>query len=249
MSGHSKWSTIKHKKGRADAKRGKIFTKIIREITVSAREGGGDVDANPRLRAAVQAAKAANMPADNVKRAIQRGTGELPGTTYEQVQYEGYGPGGVAVLLEVLTDNRNRTTPEIRHLFSKYGGNLGENGCVAWVFDRKGTILVSRSDDLDEDRMMELALEAGAEDLDADDQDYYRISTAVEDLHRVKDVLEGQGIEVEAAQIEMEPSTTTRVEGKQAEQTIRLLEAFDDHDDVQNVWANFDIDDEVLATA
>jgi YebC/PmpR family DNA-binding regulatory protein len=249
MSGHNKWSTIKHKKGRADAKRGKIFTKIIREITVAARESGGDPDANPRLRAAVTAAKAANMPADNVKRAIQRGTGELPGTTYEQVQYEGYGPGGVAVLLEVLTDNRNRTTPEIRHLFSKHGGNLGENGCVSWVFDRKGTILVPKADDLDEDRVMELVLEAEAEDLDTDDDDYYTISTAVEDLHRVKDHLEEQGVTVEAAQISMEPSTTTRVEGKQAQQTIRLLEAFDDHDDVQNVWANFDIDDEVLANA
>jgi YebC/PmpR family DNA-binding regulatory protein len=249
MSGHSKWSTIKHKKGRADAKRGKIFTKIIREITVSAREGGGDLDANPRLRAAVQAAKAANMPADNVKRAIQRGTGELPGAAYEQVQYEGYGPGGVAVLLEVLTDNRNRTTPEVRHLFAKHGGNLGENGCVSWVFDRKGTILVPRGEDLDEDRVMELVLEAEAEDFDADDQDYYRISTAAEDLHRVKDHLEERGVTVEAAMLEMEPSSTTRVEGKPAQQVLRLLEAFDDHEDVQNVWANFDIDDEILAGA
>jgi YebC/PmpR family DNA-binding regulatory protein len=249
MSGHSKWSTIKHKKGRADAKRGKIFTKIIREITVSTREGGGDLDANPRLRAAVQAAKAANMPADNVKRAIQRGTGELPGAAYEQVQYEGYGPGGVAVLLEVLTDNRNRTTPEVRHLFAKHGGNLGENGCVSWVFDRKGTILVPRGDDLDEDRVMELVLEAEAEDFDADDQDYYRISTAAEDLHRVKDHLEERGVTVEAAMLEMEPSSTTRVEGKPAQQVLRLLEAFDDHEDVQNVWANFDIDDEILAGA
>jgi YebC/PmpR family DNA-binding regulatory protein len=249
MSGHSKWSTIKHKKGRADAKRGKIFTKIIREITVSTREGGGDLDANPRLRAAVQAAKAANMPADNVKRAIQRGTGELPGAAYEQVQYEGYGPGGVAVLLEVLTDNRNRTTPEVRHLFAKHGGNLGENGCVSWVFDRKGTILVPRGEDLDEDRVMELVLEAEAEDFDADDQDYYRISTAAEDLHRVKDHLEERGVTVEAAMLEMEPSSTTRVEGKPAQQVLRLLEAFDDHEDVQNVWANFDIDDEILAGA
>jgi YebC/PmpR family DNA-binding regulatory protein len=249
MSGHNKWSTIKHKKGRADAKRGKIFTKIIREIMVSAREAGGDPDANPRLRAAVTAAKAANMPAANIKRAIQRGTGELPGTSYEQVQYEGYGPGGVAVLLEVLTDNRNRTTPEIRHLFSKHGGNLGENGCVSWVFNRKGMILVPRSEDLDEDRIMELVLGAEAEDLDADDQDYYRISTVAEDLHRIKERLEAEGVTVEAAQISMEPSTTTRVEGKQAQQTIRLLEAFDDHDDVQNVWANFDIDDEILANA
>jgi len=247
MSGHSKWSTIKHKKGRADAKRGKLFTKIIREITVSAREGGGDPEANPRLRAAVAAAKAANMPADNIKRAIQRGTGELPGTTYEEVTFEGYGPGGVAVMLEILTDNRNRTTPEIRHLFSRHGGNLGENGCVGWLFTRKGSILVPRADNLDEDAIMELAVEAGAEDLDATDADYYQISTAPEDLHRVKDALEERGVEVESAEFAMEPSTTARLEGKPAEQMIRLMEAFDDHDDVQHVWANFDIDDDIMA--
>lgn len=247
MSGHSKWSTIKHKKGRADAKRGKIFTKIIREVTVSAREGGGEPDSNPRLRAAVAAAKAANMPADNIKRAIQRGTGELPGVNYEEISFEGYGPGGVAVMLELLTDNRNRTTPEIRHLFSKHGGNLGENGCVSWLFTRKGLILIPRSEDLDDDRVMELALEAGAEDLDLDDEDYFRVFTSPEELHRVKDRLEAEGLTVEAAQFEMEPSSTTRLEGKQAQQMIRLMEAFDDHDDVQNVWANFDIDDELLA--
>jgi YebC/PmpR family DNA-binding regulatory protein len=247
MSGHNKWSTIKHKKGRADAKRGKIFTKIIREITVSAREGGGDPDANPRLRAAVAAAKAANMPADNIKRAIQRGTGELPGVSYEEISFEGYGPGGVAVMLELLTDNRNRTTPEIRHLFAKHGGNLGENGCVSWLFTRKGLILVPHSHDLNEERVMELALEAGAEDLDTDDDDYYRVFTSPEDLHRVKDHLEAAGVAVEAAQFEMEPSSTTRLEGTQAQQMIRLMDAFDDHDDVQNVWANFDIDDELLA--
>ncbi len=247
MSGHSKWSTIKHKKGRADAKRGKIFTKIIREITVSAREGGGDADANPRLRAAVAAAKAANMPADNIKRAVQRGTGELPGVNYEEISFEGYGPGGVAVMLELLTDNRNRTTPEIRHLFSKHGGNLGENGCVSWLFARKGLILIPRSEDLDDDRVMELVLDSGAEDLDLDDEDYFRIFTSPEELHLVKDRLEAEGLMVEAAQFEMEPSSTTRLEGKQAQQMIRLMEAFDDHDDVQNVWANFDIDDELLA--
>lgn len=247
MSGHSKWSTIKHKKGRADAKRGQIFTKIIREVTVSAREGGGEPDSNPRLRAAVAAAKAANMPADNIKRAIQRGTGELPGVSYEEISFEGYGPGGVAVMLELLTDNRNRTTPEIRHLFSKHGGNLGENGCVSWLFTRKGLILVPRSEDLDDDRVMELALEAAAEDLDLDDEDYFRVFTSPEELHLVKDRLEAEGLTVEAAQFEMEPSSTTRLEGKQAQQMIRLMEAFDDHDDVQNVWANFDIDDELLA--
>jgi YebC/PmpR family DNA-binding regulatory protein len=248
MSGHSKWSTIKHKKGRADAKRGKLFTKVIREITVSAREGGGDPDANPRLRAAVAAAKAANMPADNIKRAIQRGTGELPGTSYEEMSFEGYGPGGVAVMLEILTDNRNRTTPEIRHLFSKHGGNLGENGCVSWLFSRKGTILVPRSDDLDEDTMMEVALEAGAEDLDTDDPDFFQITTAPDDLHRVRDALEAQGVIVENAEFSMDPSSTTQLEGKPAQQMLRLMEAFDDHDDVQNVWANFDIDDETMAS-
>ena len=247
MSGHNKWSTIKHKKGRADAKRGKLFTKIIREITVSAREGGGDADANPRLRSAVADAKTANMPADNIKRAIQRGTGELPGTSYEEVTFEGYGPGGVAVMLEILTDNRNRTTPEIRHLFSKYGGNLGENGCVSWLFSRKGTILVRRSDDLDEDTMMEVVLEAGAEDLDTEDEEFYRITTAPEELHQVKEAIEAQQITVETVEFAMDPSTTTSLEGSPAEQMLRLMEAFEDHDDVQNVWANFDIDDETLA--
>lgn len=247
MSGHNKWSTIKHKKAREDAKRGKVFTKIIREITVSARDGGGDQESNPRLRAAVQAAKAANMPADNIKRAIQRGTGELPGVSYESVTYEGYGPGGVAVLLEVLTDNRNRTTAEVRHLFSKYGGNLGENGCVSWIFTRKGVILIPRGDELDEDELMETALETGAEDLDTSDDEYFRVVTAADELHSVKDQIEGAGLPVEAAEFEMEPSTQVRLEGKKAQQMIRLMEVFDDHDDVQNVWANFDIDDELLA--
>jgi len=246
MSGHNKWSTIKHKKGRADAARGKLFTKLIREITVSAREGGGDIEANPRLRAAVATAKAANMPADNIKRAIQRGTGEIPGVTYEEVQYEGYGPGGAAVLLQTLTDNRNRTTPEVRHIFAKNGGNLGENGCVSWLFTRKGLLLVARTDELDEDTLLEQALEAGAEDFDAEDSEFYRISTAPEELHVVKEKLEAGGMEVESAEIDMEPSTTQKLEGKQAQQMIRLMDAFDDQDDVQNVWANFDIDDEEL---
>ncbi|HSN54939.1 MAG TPA: YebC/PmpR family DNA-binding transcriptional regulator, partial [Candidatus Sulfomarinibacteraceae bacterium] len=232
MSGHNKWSTIKHKKGRADAKRGKIFTKIIREITVSAREGGGEPDSNPRLRAAVADAKAANMPADNIKRAIQRGTGEIPGVSYEEIQYEGYGPGGVAVLLQTMTDNRNRTTPEIRHLFAKHNGNLGENGCVSWLFTRKGQILVARADGLEEDTLMELALEAGAEDLDTDDEEFFRVTTAPEDLHAVKERLEAGGIAVDTAEFDMEPSTTQLVEGKQARQMLRLMEAFEDHDDV-----------------
>lgn len=249
MSGHSKWSTIKHKKAREDAKRGKAFTKIIREITVAAREGGGDPEANPRLRAAVQAAKGANMPADNIKRAIQRGTGELPGVTYEEASYEGYGPGGVAVMVEVLTDNRNRTTAELRHLFSKHGGNLGENGCVAWVFTRKGLILIARDGGPGEDELMEIVLEAGAEDLDIDDEELYRIYTAPDELHQVKAVLEEAGVETESAQFEMEPSTTVHLEGKQAVQMVKLMNAFEDHDDVQDVWANFDIDEEVLASA
>ena len=246
MSGHNKWSTIKHKTGRADAKRGKIFTKLIREITVSARESGGDPDANPRLRSAIAAAKSANMPADNIKRAIQRGTGEIPGVIYEEVQYEGYGPGGAAVLLQTLTDNRNRTTPEVRHIFTKSGGNLGENGCVSWLFTRKGLLLVPRTDDLDEDSLLEQALDAGAEDLDTEDTDFFRVYTAPEELHMVKEALEANGVVVEGAEIDMEPSTTQKLEGKKAQQMIRLMEAFDDQDDVQNVWANFDIDDSEL---
>lgn len=249
MSGHSKWSTIKHKKGKADAKRGKVFTKLIRELTVSARESGGEPESNPRLRAAVAAAKAANMPNDNIKRAIQRGTGELPGVNYEAVSYEGYGPGGVAVMVETLTDNRNRTTPEIRHLFSRHGGNLGENGCVGWLFTRKGLVLVPRSSGIDEDDLMEKALEAGAEDLDTSDDEYFRLATAPDELHLVKDQLESAGVEVEAAEFDMEPSTTQQLEGKQAQQMVRLMEAFEDHDDVQNVWANFDFDDDALASA
>ena len=249
MSGHSKWSTIKRKKGAVDAKRGKLFTKLIREITVSARETGGDVDANPRLRSAVTAAKIANMPADNIKRAIQRGTGEIPGVIYEEVQYEGYGPGGAAVLLLTLTDNRNRTTPEVRHIFTKAGGNLGENGCVSWLFTRKGLLLVARTDDLDEDTLLEQALEAGADDLDTEDTDYYRVYTAPEELHIVKENLESSGVVVENAEIDMEPSTTQKLEGKKAQQMIRLMEAFDDQDDVQNVWSNFDIDDSELEDA
>jgi YebC/PmpR family DNA-binding regulatory protein len=247
MSGHNKWSTIKHKKAREDAKRGKVFTKIIREITVSARQGGGDPDTNPRLRAAVTAAKAANMPADNMKRAIQRGTGELPGVTYEEIRYEGYGPGGVAVMLEIMTDNRNRTTPEIRHLFAKHGGNLGENGSVGWLFTRKGLILISRDGSVDEDALLEAALEAGAEDFDSEDPEYFRVFTAPDELHQVKEAIEAGGVTVETAAFDMEPSTTVNLEGKQAQQMIRLMEAFEDHDDVQEVWANFDVDEEVLA--
>ncbi|MEW5877811.1 MAG: YebC/PmpR family DNA-binding transcriptional regulator [Acidobacteriota bacterium] len=245
MSGHNKWSTIKHKKSKLDAKRGKLFTKLIREITTAARLGGGDPEANPRLRAAIQAARAANMPQENITKAIQRGTGELPGVAYEEVVYEGYGPGGVAVMLQVLTDNRNRTTAEIRHLFSKHGGNLGETGCVSFLFKKQGYLLVPKSSG-SEDAVMEAALEAGAEDFFADDPEFFEIYTAPDELHRVKGALEAKGFTVEQAKIEMVPTTQVRLEDKKAEQMIRLMEAFEDHDDVQNVWANFDIDPSLL---
>lgn len=245
MSGHSKWSTIKHKKGKLDAKRGKLFTKIIRELTTSAREGRGDPDGNPRLRSAIQAAKAANMPSDTMNKAIQRGTGELPGVAYEEVTYEGYGPGGVAVMLQVLTDNRNRTTAEVRHLFTKHGGHLGETGCVGFLFKKQGYIILPRSA-VDEDRVMEAALEVGAEDFLSDDPELYEIYTAPEDLHKVKTSLEARGFQVEQAKVEMVPTTQVRLEDKRAEQMVRLMDAFEDHDDVQNVWANFDIDTKLL---
>ncbi|HUK12575.1 MAG TPA: YebC/PmpR family DNA-binding transcriptional regulator [Thermoanaerobaculaceae bacterium] len=245
MSGHNKWSTIKHKKGKLDAKRGKVFTKIIRELTTAAREGGGDPDGNPRLRSAIQAAKAANMPGDTMKKAVQRGTGELPGVAYEEVVYEGYGPGGVAVMLQVLTDNRNRTTAEIRHTFGKHGGNLGESGCVGYIFKKQGYLILPKSAG-GEDAVMEAALEAGAEDFFAEDPELYEIYTAPEDLHKVKHALEARGLAVEQAKVEMVPSIQVRLEDKKAEQMVRLMEAFEDHDDVQNVWANFDIDVKLL---
>ncbi len=245
MSGHNKWSTIKHKKSKADAKRGKLFTKIIRELTTAAREGGGDPEGNPRLRAAIQAAKAANMPAENITKAIQRGTGELPGVAYEEVVYEGYGPGGVAVMLQVLTDNRNRTTAEIRHLFGKHGGNLGESGCVSYLFKKQGYLILPKSAG-SEDAVMEAVLEAGAEDFFAEDPELYEVYTAPEDLHKVKAALEQRGFPVEQAKVEMVPTTQVRLEDKRADQMIRLMEAFEDHDDVQNVWANFDIDSSLL---
>jgi len=245
MSGHNKWSTIKHKKGKADAKRGKIFTKIIRELTTAAREGGGDPIGNPRLRTAVLAAKAANMPNDTLSKAIQRGTGELPGVSYEEIHYEGYGPGGVAVMLQVLTDNRNRTSAEIRHLFSKHGGNLGESGCVGFLFKKQGYVIVPKSAG-NEESVMEAALDAGAEDFIADDPELYEIYTAPEDLQRVKTALEQKGLAVEQAKFEMVPALQVRLEDKRAEQMVRLMDAFEDHDDVQNVWANFDIDERIL---
>jgi len=235
MSGHSKWSTIKHKKGAADAKRGRIFTRLIKELTVAAREGGGNVDTNARLRKAYDDAKAANMPADNIKRAIQRGTGELPGVQYEEITFEGYGPGGAAIFIEALTDNKNRTLPEIRHMFTKNGGNLGESGCVRFMFDKKGYIAVER-DKIGEDKLMELALEAGADDLVTDDTEYFEIYTTPEGLHDVKSALEAKGVPIAASETSMIPQTPVKLDEAKSTQLMKLMEAIEEHDDVQNVW-------------
>jgi YebC/PmpR family DNA-binding regulatory protein len=241
MSGHNKWSTIKHKKAAADAKRGKVFTRIIKELTISARLGGGDPDGNPRLRSAIASAKAANMPADNIKRAIQKGTGELPGVTYEDVMYEGYGTGGVAILVECLTDNKMRTTPEIRHLFSKHGGNLSEPNSVAWMFDKRGLFVVP-GDGVSEDRLMEVVLEAGAEDMVQSDDDF-EVYTSPETFNDVRAALEGAEIATREASLIMSPQTMVRLDGKKAQQCIKLLEVIEDHDDVQKVYANLDFDE------
>jgi YebC/PmpR family DNA-binding regulatory protein len=245
MSGHSKWSSIKHKKGAADAKRGKIFTKLIKEITVAARMGGtGDPDANPRLRTAILAAKAENMPKDNIERAIKKGTGELEGVDYEENTYEGYGPGGAAVFLESLTDNKNRAVADIRHIFAKCGGNLGENGCVAWMFDKKGYIVVERSA-IDEDSLMETALDAGAEDVREDGSNFEVIS-APEDFEAVKTAIDEKGIPYLDAEVTMLPQTVTSLQGKEADQMIRLMDMLDDCEDVQKVYTNADIPDELV---
>ena len=238
MSGHSKWSTIKHKKGAADAKRGRLFTKLIREITMSAKQGGGAPESNPRLRKAIDDAKAVNMPADNIKRAVQRGTGELPGVSYEEVTYEGYGPGGTAVLIEALTDNKNRTLPEIRTIFSKHGGNLGESGSVRFLFQKKGYIAIEK-DKVSEDAMMEAAIEAGADDVQTSDQ-YHEIQTAPESFEDVRKQLEGKGLALAVAEISMIPTTEVVLDARKADQMVKLMEAIEDHDDVQHVWANFD---------
>jgi len=238
MSGHSKWSTIKHKKGAADAKRGRLFTKLIREITMAAKQGGGAPESNPRLRKAIDDAKAVNMPADNIKRALQRGTGELPGVSYEEVTFEGYGPGGTAVLIEALTDNKNRTLPEIRTIFSKHGGNLGESGSVRFLFQKKGYIAIEK-DKASEDTVMEAAIEAGADDVASTDQ-YHEIQTSPESFDEVKKQLEGKGLPLSVAEISMIPTTEVALDSRKAEQMVRLMEAIEDHDDVQNVWANFD---------
>jgi YebC/PmpR family DNA-binding regulatory protein len=245
MSGHSKWHSIKHKKAAADAKRGKIFTKIIKELAVAARMGGGDPDANPRLRKAIADAKAVNMPNDNIKRAIMKGTGQLEGTTYEEYTYEGYGPGGVAIYLETLTDNKNRTVSELRHIFSKNGGNIGESGCVAWMFDRKGYIVVP-AENVTEDRLLEIVSEAGAEDLRQDGSNY-EVFTEPENLEDVTEALKKNDIEAETANVGQVPQNYVKLEGKQAHQLLRLMEELEDHDDVQHVWANFDIDEDEIA--
>jgi YebC/PmpR family DNA-binding regulatory protein len=245
MSGHSKWHSIKHKKAAQDAKRGKMFTKIIRELSVAARMGGAEPDANPRLRKAISDAKAINMPADNIKKAIMKGTGQLEGVSYEEVAYEGYGPGGVAIYVEVMSDNKNRTVSELRHIFSKNGGNIGESGCVAWMFKRKGYIVVERSK-ASEDDLLEIATEAGAEDL-REDGSNYEIFTPPEDYEKVVEGLKNNSIEIAASNLGYIPQNYIKLEGKQAQQLLRLMEELEDHDDVQNVWANFDIDEEEIA--
>jgi YebC/PmpR family DNA-binding regulatory protein len=245
MSGHSKWATTKHKKAAVDAKRGKIFTKITKEISVAAKLGGGDPAGNPRLRTAVAKAKAVSMPADNIKRAIQKGTGELPGVSYEEITFEGYGPAGVALMIEVMTDNRNRTVSEIRHILGKLGGNLGESGCVSWMFNKKGYLVVNQSK-ANEEKLMDLALDAGAEDMQTED-DNFVITTAPNDFEQVKKALEDAGIVPDAAEVTMLPQTYVKLEGKEADQMLRLMEQLEDNDDVQNVYANFDIPEEILA--
>ena len=241
MSGHSKWSTIKHKKGAADAKRGRLFTKLIKEITMAARLGGGAAESNPRLRKAIDDAKAVNMPAENIKRGIQRGTGELPGVSYEEVTFEGYGPGGAAVLIEAMTDNRNRTLPEVRTIFAKHGGNLGESGSVRFLFQKRGYIAIEK-EKATEDTVMEAAIEAGAEDVRTTDQ-YYEVVTGPEAFSAVKGQLEQKKLPLAVAEISMIPTTEVNLDARKAEQMMKLMEALEDHDDVQHVWANFDFEE------
>ncbi len=246
MSGHSKWSQIKHKKANTDAKKGKSFTKIVKEITVAARSGGGDPEGNPRLRLAIDKAKEVNMPSDNIKKAIMKGTGELPGTTYEESIYEGYGPGGAAIMMEVMTDNKNRTVSEIRYILSKNGGNLGEAGCVSWIFDKKGYILVEKTK-VDEDALMSIVLDAGAEDMKNDPkEENYEIITTPETLEVVKDAIKRNKIDISLAEVTMLPKNYVPLEGLAAEQMLRLIDGLEDHDDIQNVYANFDVTDDSL---
>lgn len=245
MSGHSKWATTKRKKAAIDAKRGKIFTKITKEITVAAKIGGSDPDGNARLRTAILKAKEANMPADNIKKAVMKGTGELPGVTYEETTYEGYGPNGVAVYIEIMTDNKNRTVAEIRKTFTRHGGNMGEAGCVSWMFHKKGYIVVEKNK-ADEDKLMSLALDAGAEDMKSDNNNF-EIITAPKDFEKVKEVLKQNNIEMSVSEITMVPQNYIKLDGKEAEQMLKLMEELEDHDDVQNVYANFDIPEEIMA--
>jgi YebC/PmpR family DNA-binding regulatory protein len=245
MSGHSKWATIRHKKGAADAKRGKVFTRLIKELMVAARMGGGNPEGNPRLRAAVLAAKAENMPKDNIDRAIKKGTGELEGVNYEEMMYEGYGPGGVAVLVDIMTDNRNRAASEVRHIFSRNNGNLGEAGCVAWMFNKKGSIVFDKKA-VQEEELLELALEAGAEDV-KDEEDQFEVVSSPEDFAAVKTAFDEKGLKYELAEITMAPQTTVRIEDpKMAQQLLRLMDTLEESDDVQNVYANFDIPDDIM---
>lgn len=245
MSGHSKWSTIKRKKGAIDAKRGKIFTRLIKEITVAARAGGGDIEGNPRLRTAVATAKTENMPKDNIARAIKKGTGEIAGEIYDEIMYEGYGPGGVAVLVECMTDNRNRTVADVRHFFAKSNGNLGESGCVSWMFDKKGLIQVEKKN-ISEEEMMDMALEVGAEDV-VEEESEFQVYTSPEDFETVRSALEERGIKFLEAQVSMIPKNTVEVtDEKVARSLMKLMENLEDHDDVQNVYANFDIDDALM---
>ena len=245
MSGHSKWSTIKHKKGAADAKRGKTFTKVLKEITVAARIGGSDVNGNPRLRLAVQKAKEVNMPQENVTRAIKKGTGELEGIQYEETSYEGYGPGGVAIFMEVLTDNKNRTVGELRATLGKNGGNMGENGCVAWIFEQKGIITVKTSEK-DEDELLELVINAGGDNMQTID-DYYEITTSVESFESVRKAIEDANINTQSAELTRIPQNTVNVEEKNCKSLLRLMDMLEDHDDIQKVYSNFDITDELMA--
>lgn len=244
MSGHSKWSSIKHKKSAADAKRGKIFTKLIKEITVAARLGGGDPDGNPRLRAAIAAAKAENMPKENITRGIKKGTGELEGAAFEEASYEGYGPGGVAVLVDCLTDNKNRTVADIKHQFDRYGGSLGEPGCVSWMFEKKGLIVIEK-DKADEEHLLNLALESGAEDVKEEDTEF-EVITAPSDFESIKQAIDDAGLAYTVAEISMIPKNTVKLEGKKAQQMLALMENLEDHEDVSHVYANFDIPDEVM---
>jgi YebC/PmpR family DNA-binding regulatory protein len=244
MSGHSKWHTIKHKKGAADAKRGKVFTRVIKELTVAARNGGGDPEMNPRLRTIVAEAKAVNMPAENIKRAIQRGTGELPGVNYDEITYEGYGPGGAALIIEALTDNRNRTVGELRHTLTKHNGNLGESNSVAWMFAKKGYIVVDKSA-ADEEKLLNAVLEAGGDDL-RDDGDSWEIISDPAAFEGVRDAVKALGIEPASAEIAMIPQNYVKLEGKAANQMVKLMEVLDDHEDVKHVWSNFDIEEKEI---